>query len=299
MNFRNWYEVSWTRSEREHRLLKDPRILDGGIRKVVNKMADNSMNIIGLTMLITGTHQTYQSLRANDNIAGNLLKVEDENLKDYTASVPLVPDISDNYLCKFIIDGPKAGSLIISHPPLLYDERDKILLGGQFVHELQHAIDWLKGVPFKTYNPRVDVEAYTQSIHEARAFIVQLKFLLKRFGNPQEVMAALTKKARIVDIPGVGSRTQPTPFRWENEIILKFAQELLKSIELNEAVLPTIGKALTAASMLMPSAAPQMGRMPEVQPQVAKTQDPNAIADYALNGIQKLGKKFFLENFVK
>jgi hypothetical protein len=300
MNFQGWYESVLSRVEKEHPVLQDPRINEVAIMRVVRKMADNSLNVIALTKFITKSQQPYNSLRDNGPIARNLIKIDDERLGEYTASVEIVQDDPAHYLCKFIVDGPKAGSLVVSHPPLLYDNQDKELLFGQFVHEMDHAIHWVKGANFNVHNPRVDIDAYLHTIHEAKAFIVQLKLLLKRFGNSQEVMAAISRKARIVSVPGVAKGyLQPAPFRWENETLLQFAQELLKTIELNEAIIPTIGKALVAASAMMPNLMPQMAKMPEIQPHVAKAQDPNTIADYALDEIQRLGKKLFLKNFVK
>lgn len=299
MEFRNWYIEN---DDQDHPAGPDPRIVENGIRNIVEKMANNHLNVAGLIILITGKHQAYQEERAKGTITGSLLAVDDARLKTYDASVPLVEDNPEyNYISKFIIDGDSAGSLVISHPPLLYDEQDKMLLDGMIVHELQHAIDWVKGESFDVRNPRMDMRGYLASIHEARAFRSQLKRLMTSFGNPQLVMSALSRKARMVSVPGLaGTYEQPSPFTWDSPILLEFAQRFLKEeFNYQENMVPAIGKALLAASSMMPGLLPQMQQVPELQKHVAVAQDPNNVANYILGQIQQLGKKFFLKKFVR
>jgi hypothetical protein len=295
MEFRSWYETV-KRPEDEHPAGKDPRINDAAVNQVVSKMADNTLNSKGLVILITGKSEQYQDLRADGPIAGQLLDLQNPKLQKLDARVPLLM-APEEFSFKFVIGGKNAGNLYLWHPPLLYDNTDKALMSGIMYHELQHAIDWVRGMEFDIKNPRrVNARLYASSIHEARAFTRQLKHLLTAFGNPQDVMAAISRKVKNIDIPGIGQKEVSSPFRWESEELREFALEFLHSVVgLNEDVAPMIGKALLGASSFMPQQVPQMHN---VQHHIAASQNSNMVAVHALEQIQAIGKKFFLKNFL-
>jgi len=122
-------------------------------------------------------------------ISNNLLNTENEKLEN------AVGIVTNQYDPEFIfyMGGNHPGRLVITAPPLAYDQTDRELLRSIIWHELGHAIDFIDP-KYQKVNPsghyKWNASKYAKHIFEARRYSDQLRYLMKR-ANIQDIEKAL------------------------------------------------------------------------------------------------------------
>lgn len=300
MRFRNWFESEeesggpWGK---EHPWLKRLGKVDYNKSQVnvfVNAMADNHKNAAALWYIMNNRGSSYSNERYNKPIANNLLIHNDLRLKN---AVGKVENSFGEF--KFETSGENAGSIFIQHPPVVYDETDKLGMFGVIVHELAHADHWTKDKRFKpapAYS--FDDEKYQRHWTECRAYSQQLIALLHNTPDKQDILKVFDRpiKTDFFDVQGQQrAYSKSSPFSWGAfPGLLEFAKIFLAHYQgKNEGVLANIlAPLVTAASMLMN---PQPGlpahSQPVMQQQVSRK---NEAADL----VKQIVQKMLLRNFL-
>lgn len=185
MNFKHWFESIDNPAEiAKHwhqNLPKEADVRnDAQISNFVKVMSEPNLNGQAIALDLQGF--TIHQSRYDKPISNNLLTISNPKLKlaHGLVSNKKSPEFS------FYMEGNKAGNLIIQHPPIVYDQQDKILLTTIIEHELGHAADWLN--PQYANTPASghylwDMSKYATNLHEARRLSEQLKSLLKKMNG--------------------------------------------------------------------------------------------------------------------
>lgn len=210
-----------------------PQQNEAAIDEFVNVMADPTEN--GLAIAYDLENRGVYELRYKHRpIAGSLINTDDENLR--TAEGIITNQFEPEFV--FWMGGSKEGSLVIQHPPLIFDRVDRDMLHSIIWHELGHAIDWINP-RFRKIKPytrsKWNAEAYSKNIHEARQIADQLKVLLRKLGSVEKVMAALEGKRGYEDLSDIGD---PTLAGHLGEKIGSYKYRPTSPFKLNEDLLP-------------------------------------------------------------
>lgn len=288
MKFRNWIEAqNWL-----ERLPKKPLDYNSSqVNAFVDAMANKGRNAVALYSTINRI--AYNDTRYNKPIANNLLVFNDVRLKNAIGEIHNNIEKSE---FKFFPDGEQAGSILIRHPPVVYDNIDKTLLTGVIVHELQHAADWLKYKNFKpTRFNSFNSEKYVRHWTEARAYSQQLVEILRRIPNKKAIIDALSGHSS-TEMFKYGGKEMPYPkhaiFSW-SPLLLDYAKEFLDHYQgRNEGVLSNIAAPLVmGAASLMPSNQPQPPVNAMQQQVMSQTQE-------AANLLTQIVQKMLFRNFL-
>ena len=199
LNFRCWFEDNFNEPD----AIQDPRDVAKlwhanmpreapkqnahAVEQFASYMFDIDKNSQAVKNYFDGIY--VNEVRYDQPINNNLLNINDEKLKNAKGLV----SSRENPAFKFFMGAELGGNLLIRHPPVFYSIKDEELIRSIIWHELRHAIDWINP-EFKDVEPSsqiFDVEKYARNAYEARAFADQLKFLMKRIGNPNKVMKVL------------------------------------------------------------------------------------------------------------
>lgn len=296
MRFRNWFESEeesggpWAK---EHPWLKRLGNVDYNKSQVnvfVAAMADKDKNALALYNSLN--RRSYSDERYNKPIANNLLIHNDLRLKNAVGKI----ETSFGEF-KFIASGEDAGSIHIQHPPVIYDEADKLGMFGVVVHELSHADHWTRDKRFKPAPEySFDDTKYQRHWTECRAYSQQLIALLHNIPDRQAILNVFNTppKTDFFDFQGKQHPyTKVSPFSWSPSL-LDFAKVFLAYYQgRNEGVVSNIaGPLVTAASMLNPQPALPAHSQPVMQQQVVSQK--NEAADL----IKQIVQKMLLRNFL-
>jgi hypothetical protein len=224
---------------------------------------------------IIESRREIHDLRYDEPIEGNLLNTKTGKLGNAVGIIAW----PEKAHFAFELDGEKAGSLEIKHPPVIFDVSDKELLSGIIWHELRHAQDWSKGEINYEDIPQFNMGKYARHIMEARAYADQLRRLLQRVGNVQEVMDMLESGS----VFGMDERLHDTALHFL--VMLKGTT--------NESVASWMAPVVTAASTMVPPAA--TSTPPQLAPITRQAESP---ARDAAQLVSKLIGLFRFRNFV-
>lgn len=194
---------------------------EAGIKKFADAMSAACSNKPGGETLAHHISKYDSPILAYDeSIANNLINSEDERLREARG---FITD-QDDAEFSFYMQGDRAGSLLIQHPPVVYDEEDKILINKIITHEVGHAIDWLD--PQYQYVPPsgryiMNAEKYAENIHEARRLSEMLVSLLKESGSFNKTMEMLQKPGPFVLSPALAPVAASFLFTFAKEHSIK------------------------------------------------------------------------------
>lgn len=192
-NFKHWLEAidnpeaiaqHWHNNLPNDQDFRNPK----EISHFVDLMSDPIMNgqAIALDLHKAIIHQS----RYDKPIVNNLLNIKNIRLKYAHGLV----SNRKNPEFSFYMQGKNAGQLVIQHPPLVYDNEDKVLLTSIIEHELGHAQDWLnpkyENIP-PSGNFTWNMQKYAENLHEARRLSDQLRSLLIKLNNKEAVLKVL------------------------------------------------------------------------------------------------------------
>jgi hypothetical protein len=302
MRFRNWFESEeesggpWAQ---EHPWLTRLGKVDYNKSQVnvfVEAMADKDKNAAGVYQQLT-TRKLYKESnpRYNAPIANNLLIHNDLRLKN---AVGVVETGIGKSNFRFNFRGENAGSISISHPPVIYDELDKIAMFGVIIHELAHAAHWSKDKRFKGAKIKYGFNSpkYTKHWTECYGYSQQLIALLEHIPDRESILSAFSQPSGQNPFDYEGNRhvyQKNSPFTL-TPTLLEFAKTFLYHYQgRNEGILSKIAAPLiTAASMLNPQPMLQPQAQPVMQQQVVSQKYE------AANLIKQIVQKMLLRNFL-
>ncbi len=232
MNFKRWLEYDdhdWV-ADKWMRERPSPDNIKPVMREVEEwafAHADDFYNE-KLMEYVKNFHFTDET-RYRNKIAGNLLTTDDPRLGWGVGMV------SNNRKADFSFT---KGSIRIIHPLVIFGKYDEDLLVSIILHELQHAIDWLKPEfakvpPSGKYD--FDWSLYSTNLYEARGYALQLEGLLRKLGSVEEVEKALTTSEE---------------FGLKDDL-LKVAKIFLRKLSMNELYIPSNVEVANKAAMLV------------------------------------------------
>lgn len=228
-------------------------------------------------------------LAYDEPIANNLINSDDERLREARGFITEQEDPEFS----FYMQGDRAGSLLIQHPPVVYDESDKILIGKVIAHEVGHAIDWLD--PNYHYVPPsgryiLNAEKYAENIHEARRLSEMLASLLREVGSFNKTMDMLQKPGPFVLPPALAPVAA--------QFLFTFAKEHSIKMESWQSWAAPLLMSAGATWAAQPAQAPTTPTQPAHQ-MVQQVDNKAEAAKTAANLVKRIVKLMQLSNFVE
>lgn len=168
--------------------VEPPQRNEQAIRGFVNAMSEDWYCGVLTADHLQG-HKFTEVMYDDKAISNNLLMISHPNLGMARGII----SNEEEPEFKFKMGGINAGNLYITTPPFVYEQTDRDLLASIIYHELGHAIDFLapKRYDIPSGRFRYNAEAYAKNINEARRYADQLKWLLRKVGNVQQVISML------------------------------------------------------------------------------------------------------------
>jgi len=188
----------WRNSTPKDEVLNDPEIW-----RLVSSLSEHELNVRLGSALILGRDSGDVAVYEGP-ISDGLLKVSSPLLKKATGKIVGSPARAVFYFAV----GPQniAGSIMIAPPPLIYKRNDLAIMFGIVSHELRHAADFasLNGdaSAFHTLktNAKVDMQAYSRNIMEARAFAEQISQTLRLMGGRTDLAIEAVEKSMLMSM---------------------------------------------------------------------------------------------------
>jgi hypothetical protein len=303
MRFRNWFETEennpWSQEHPWLSRLSNFEYNKAEVYVFVEQMANKGANATAIYNSLR--NQSVRQERYNKPIANNLLIYNDARLKNAIGEI----HNSDTSNFAFYAKGEKAGTILIAHPPVIYDDIDKHLLFGVIVHELSHADHWLKDKRFKPAKRpkwegdiekyRFDTDKYARHWTECWGHSQHLISILYRIPDKKTILDALNRPTTMDTYPWQGAKpyVKESPFSL-SPVLLEFAKEFLSHYQgRNEGVLANIAAPFVtaAATMLNPATA-------EAPPQGVMQQQVISQAHEAANLLRQIIQKMLFRNFL-
>lgn len=191
LEFRSWVEDKF--SDRLVNTKASVRYNETAVDLYVRSSSNDSLCTLLVNKFTKGGRGVIKQLPPVQ-ISGNLLGFEDDKLGQ---AITVYDSVHVPARFKFYDEGEQAGNIWLRFAPVIFTQKDRILLKSIVIHELQHAEDWAKG----GYQPMESGSSYEFNMDEylsrvdspeARALYSQLRYLLKRIGNVDEVVKLLS-----------------------------------------------------------------------------------------------------------
>lgn len=200
LDFRLWYE--------DDRLIKQD-VQSRANESAVDNFVKRSSQLEYCTLLVNKFLKQGRGIIEEVHeapISGNLLSVQNDRL----GRAVTIYDSVNRARFKFFPAGREAGNIWLRFPPVIFTNNDRVMLKGIVIHELQHADDWVAtGFQMQEVeSSEFDMDRYLGMVEEARGLYVQLRYLLKRIGNVDEIVKLLS-----------GNQPGGSPFAMREELI--------------------------------------------------------------------------------
>lgn len=231
MNFKDWLKSKqepvvdlWSRTSVDTSFIKEK-----GVNDFVDRMTNTT--ILGMMIGIIFNGRTVDNEIYKAKIGGNLISIRSKKLQEAKGVI----SSQSKPVFGFYMIGQNAGNMLIQFPPAIFDNEDKKVLKSIIIHESVHAYDWATDRINDDYpigDILFNIDKYTRNLFEVRAFVAQLKVLMKEINDINLLINQLTNG----------------PFAVKEELIPIIMQYLRKN--LSEGIGKLVMPIATAASLM-------------------------------------------------